>query len=213
MIALPVFRPRAAAFLTTVGAEGPHAVPVSAPVRADDRTILLSLHLFRDSLARLRARPQVALLVLAEEDVAFTARGTARIVAEPMPGAPDYAAVEITVTAIDDHRQTAGPTESGADRERGRPRAGPTGIGSTKTRGRHSSAASAPSGNWPPPASAAGWRRPARRTPRITRLTQITRSKRTTASRRTTRIPGPRMADGDEPARPGHRVSGASGRP
>ncbi|MBO3748591.1 hypothetical protein J5X84_21145 [Streptosporangiaceae bacterium NEAU-GS5] len=86
--------------------EGPHVIPVSAPVRADHRTILLSLHHSRDSLARLRARPEVALLILGD-DVACTARGSARVVSERMSGASDYAAVEIRVTDVDDHRAGA----------------------------------------------------------------------------------------------------------
>ena len=96
--------------------DGPHAIPVSAPVRAGDHTILLGLHRSRESLARLRARPQVALLVLAEGNLAFTARGTARIAAEPMASAPDYAAVAIDVTELDDHRQPAFEVEAGVDR-------------------------------------------------------------------------------------------------
>ncbi|MCW2942787.1 MAG: Uncharacterized protein JWN00_5772, partial [Actinomycetia bacterium] len=79
-------------------------------------SILLSLHRTRDSRARLRDRPQVAVLVLAEGDVAFTAHGTARVVAEPMAGAPGYAAVEITVTGVDDHWQAAFTIEAGVDR-------------------------------------------------------------------------------------------------
>ncbi|MCW2940109.1 MAG: hypothetical protein JWN00_3094, partial [Actinomycetia bacterium] len=78
MTALPAWPPRTIAVLATVAAEGPHAIPVSAPVRASDHSILLSLHRTRDSRARLRDRPQVAVLVLAEGDVAFTAHGTAR---------------------------------------------------------------------------------------------------------------------------------------
>lgn len=119
MATLPVWPLSTIAILATVaadGSEGPHAIPVSAPVRADDSTILLSLHRTRDSLARLRARPQVALLVLTEGDIAFTARGTAQIVAEPMAGALDYAAVEITVMDVDDHRQAAFTVEGGVDR-------------------------------------------------------------------------------------------------
>jgi hypothetical protein len=93
-----------------------HAIPVSAPVRVDDHTILLGLHRSRDSLARLRRRPQVALLVLAEGNVAFTARGQARIAAEPMADAPEYAAVAIDVTELDDHRHPAFTVEAGVDR-------------------------------------------------------------------------------------------------
>lgn len=119
MNALPTWPPSTIGMLATIAAEpteGPHNIPVSAPVRAGDHTILLSLHLVRGTLARLRERPQVALLILAEGDVAFTARGTARVLAAPMPDAPDYAAVELTVTGIDDHRQAAFTVEAGADR-------------------------------------------------------------------------------------------------
>lgn len=116
MTTLPVWPSRTIAVLATLGADGPHVIPVSAPVRADDLTVLLSLHRSRDSLARLRARPQVALTVLAEGDLAFTARGTARVVAEPMPDATDYAAVEISVTDVDDHRQAAFTVTAGVDR-------------------------------------------------------------------------------------------------
>jgi hypothetical protein len=112
---LPEWPLRTIAVLATVD-DAPHAIPVSAPVRAGDDTILLSLHRTRDSLARLRKRPQVALLILAEGDVAMTARGTARVAEEPMAGAPDYAAVEITVTEIDDHRQAAFTVEKGVGR-------------------------------------------------------------------------------------------------
>lgn len=107
--ALPTWPPSTTAILTTISAdpaEGPHSIPISAPVRAGEATILLSLHRTRDTLTRLRIRPQVALLIQAE-GIAFTARGTARIAADPMSGAPDYTAVEITVTDVDDHRSAA----------------------------------------------------------------------------------------------------------
>ena len=90
----------------------PHAIPISAPVRASDRRILLNLKRGRGSLARLRDRPQVALLILAAGNLAFTAR----VVEEPMEGAPDYAAIEIEVESIDDHRQPEFLVESGVDR-------------------------------------------------------------------------------------------------
>jgi hypothetical protein len=112
---LPTWPARTIAVLATVGA-GPHAIPVSAPVRAGDREILLSLHRARGSLERLRQRSPVALLVLAEDDVAFTARGRASIVEEPMAGAPDYAAVRIEVDAVDDHRQPAFVVDAGVGR-------------------------------------------------------------------------------------------------
>lgn len=94
----------------------PHAIPVSWPVRAGDRHILISLKFDRGSLARLRERPQVALLILGGGNVALCARGTARVIAEEMPDAADYVAVRIEVEAIDDHRQSAFAVATGIQR-------------------------------------------------------------------------------------------------
>ncbi|WP_405485853.1 hypothetical protein [Nocardia sp. NBC_00511] len=94
----------------------PHAIPVSWPVRAGDRRILLSLKSDRGSLERLRNRPEVALLILGGGNVALCARGTAQVIADPLPGADDYVAVELTVTVIDDHRQSAFAVISGIQR-------------------------------------------------------------------------------------------------
>jgi hypothetical protein len=113
--ALPQWPGRTIAVLSTVG-DGPHAIPVSAPVRSGDGRILLSLHRDRRSLARLRERPRVALAFFAEDDVAFTARGRATVVREAMACAPDYAAVAIDVEAVDDHRQEAFDVDSGIGR-------------------------------------------------------------------------------------------------
>jgi Pyridoxamine 5'-phosphate oxidase len=115
MQTLPEWPTRTIAVLATVNGR-PHAIPVSAPVRAGERRILLSLHRERGSLARLRKDPHVALTILAEGDVAFTARGRAHVVEEPMAVAPDYAAVAIDVEDVDDHRQAAFVVESGAGR-------------------------------------------------------------------------------------------------
>ena len=112
---LPDFPTRTIAVLSTSDGE-PHAIPVSAPLRAGDRRIRLSLHRERESLARLRQRPHVALTVLAEGDVAFTARGRARVLHEAMKSDPRYAAVEIDVEHVDDHRQAAFLVEAGVDR-------------------------------------------------------------------------------------------------
>jgi Pyridoxamine 5'-phosphate oxidase len=112
---LPEWPSRTIAVLSTVDRDL-HAIPVSAPVRAGDHRILLSLHRDRGSLARLRRRPEVALTVLTEGDLAFTARGRARVVEEPMACAPDYVAVAIDVEAVDDHRQAAFEVESGVGR-------------------------------------------------------------------------------------------------
>jgi hypothetical protein len=94
----------------------PHAIPVSWPVRAGDRRILISLKFDRGSLARLRQRPDVALLILGGGNVALCARGTARVIAEKMPDAPEYVAVGIDVEVIDDHRQSAFAVADGIQR-------------------------------------------------------------------------------------------------
>src|SRR5215217_1829961 len=115
-VPLPEWPTRTIAVLSTVN-ETPHSIPVSAPLRAGDRRILFNLHRGRDSLARLRERPGVALTILAAGDTAFTARGRARIVEEPMAAAPDYAAIAVEVEHVDDHRQPGFRVESGVDRE------------------------------------------------------------------------------------------------
>jgi hypothetical protein len=102
--------------LSTVG-EHVHAIPISAPVLAGHSAILLSLHRSRGTLERIRRRPQVALTFLAEDDVAFTARGRATVVEEPMAVDPEYAAVSIAVDHVDDHRQAAFRVTAGVDRE------------------------------------------------------------------------------------------------
>ena len=109
--ALPEWPGRVVGVLATVSG-GPFAIPVSAPVRAGDRRILVNLRRDRGSLARLREEPRVALLLLAEGNIAFTARGRAS--AEELT--EDYCAVTIEVDEIDDHRQAAFVVESGPDR-------------------------------------------------------------------------------------------------
>lgn len=44
------------------------------------------------------------------------ARGTAEVVADPLPGADDYVAVELKVEVIDDHRQSAFAVATGIQR-------------------------------------------------------------------------------------------------
>ena len=116
MTTLPTWPTRTVGMLATTDPDGPRVIPVSAPLRAGDRRILLSLHRTRGSLERLRRRPEVALLVLTGDDVAFTARGRATVIEEPMEVAPEYVAVAIEVEAIDDHRQPAFVVDSGVGR-------------------------------------------------------------------------------------------------
>jgi Pyridoxamine 5'-phosphate oxidase len=112
---LPEWPNRTIGILATIDAT-PHAIPVSAPLRGGDHRILLSLQRERGSLARLRERPQVALVIVCGGDVAFTARGRAQVIEEPMACAPDYVAVAIEVEHVDDHRQAAFVVEAGIDR-------------------------------------------------------------------------------------------------
>lgn len=95
----------------------PHAIPVSWPVRATDRRILLSLRANRGSLTRLKRQPMVALLILGADNTAFCARGTARVLTPQMERDADYAAVAVDVDVIDDHRQEAFKVIAGVQRE------------------------------------------------------------------------------------------------
>ena len=113
---LPAWPVRTTAILATLGDGEPHTIPVSAPVRAGNRRILLNLNRAHDSLQRLRERPRVALTILAADNLAFTVRGPAHIIQERMTTAPDYAAIAIDVEQIDDHRQPAFQVEAGVDR-------------------------------------------------------------------------------------------------
>jgi hypothetical protein len=99
---LPRWPERTLAVLTTTDG-GPHAIPVATILRAGDRRILFALKHSHESLERLRDSPRIALVVLGD-DKAFTARGRARIVREALTGEPDFAAVELDVESIDDHR-------------------------------------------------------------------------------------------------------------
>jgi hypothetical protein len=107
---LPPWPEGTAATLTTTGADGaPHAIPVSTALRAGPRAIVFGLGRRRVSLENLRARPAVALCVLAAE-VAFTAEGEASVVSEDAAG---VVAVRIEVARVCDHRQAAFVVEGG----------------------------------------------------------------------------------------------------
>jgi Pyridoxamine 5'-phosphate oxidase len=106
-VVLPEWPASTIAVLSTLDDE-PHAIPVTAPVRAGDRAILFSLLHQHESLRRLRERPEVAITILAEGDEAFTARERARIAEESMEQAPAFAAVSIDVQHVDALRVLAG---------------------------------------------------------------------------------------------------------
>jgi Pyridoxamine 5'-phosphate oxidase len=81
---------------------GPHPIPVSTAVRAGDDRVVIALGRERETLRRLRADPAVALLVMGA-DVAFTAHGEARVVAEQLEAADTIVAVELRVARVQDH--------------------------------------------------------------------------------------------------------------
>ena len=112
---LPEWPSKSIAILVTFG-QGPFAIPISAPQRRGDREILFALRRNRSSLERLSELSRAALVLLCEGNVAFTARGTARVVEAPMRDAPDYAAVVLDVEEIDDHRQPEFLVEYGVGR-------------------------------------------------------------------------------------------------
>jgi len=109
---LPEWPQKTIAVLSTENEEV-HAIPITAPLRAGDHRILFRLKRCRESLARLREHPKVALTIFAKGNLAFTARGPDRVVQEPMLRAPMFAAVAIDVENIDDHRQRDLVVDSG----------------------------------------------------------------------------------------------------
>jgi Pyridoxamine 5'-phosphate oxidase len=98
-VVLPEWPPGTVTILSTAG-ERPHAIPVSAAVRAGPRLVVIGLARGRTSLARLRADPAVALTVLAEE-VAVTVHGRARVLEEPLT--EGVVAVAVDVDRVQDH--------------------------------------------------------------------------------------------------------------
>ncbi len=90
--------------LVTAGAAGetPHAIPVSAAVRAGPRRALVGLAPSRGSLSRLRADPRVALLIIAGA-TAVTAHGRARVIEEEL--AQGVVPVLIEVEDVQDHNR------------------------------------------------------------------------------------------------------------
>ena len=102
VIELPDWPAGTVALLAT-GAGPPHLIPVSAVLRAGPARIVFALAPRRESLRRLREEPRVALAVLAAGDVALTAEGEARVVAEPLVGAENVVGVELAVDRVQDH--------------------------------------------------------------------------------------------------------------
>jgi hypothetical protein len=83
-------------------AAGPHAIPISTAVRVADDTIRFALGRRREMLRRLREDGRTALLVMGE-GLAFSAYGTAAVVAERLEVADTVVAVELHVERVQDH--------------------------------------------------------------------------------------------------------------
>jgi len=81
---------------------GPHAIPVTAYLRAGDHRVLLALGRKRETLRRLRDDPVVALLLMGS-GLAFTAHCRARVIAEKLEAADTVVAVELTVERMQNH--------------------------------------------------------------------------------------------------------------
>ena len=113
---LPDWPAGTVAVLTTLG-DGPFAIPVSTAQRRDDRTVVLALARSRGSLQRLRADPRVALTVVASGDLAITAVGRARVVAERLEAAETVAAVAVEVDEVRDHGAPTYTIAAGVDWE------------------------------------------------------------------------------------------------
>ena len=106
---LPEWPARTVTILSTAG-PAPHAIPVSAALRAGPTRALVALASGRSSLERLRADPRVALVIVAE-GLAITAHGRARVVDETL--LDGVVAVEIEVERVQDHDRPTFAIESG----------------------------------------------------------------------------------------------------
>ena len=106
---LPEWPPGTVTILSTAG-ESPHAIPVSAAVRAGPARVLIGLAQTRGSLERVRADPRVSLAIVCE-NVAVTAYGRARVLEGAL--VDGVVAVEIEVERIQDHDRPTFAVESG----------------------------------------------------------------------------------------------------
>jgi hypothetical protein len=103
--------PKGTVVILVTGGGDLHAIPVSAAVRAGPRRALLGLAHSRDSLARLRRDPRVALSITAAPGIAVTAYGSARVLDERLTDA--VAAIEVTVDRVQDHDRPTFLIEAG----------------------------------------------------------------------------------------------------
>jgi hypothetical protein len=96
---LPDWPPGTVAILVTGGAR-PHAIPVSAVLRAGPRRLLIGLARSRESLARLQRSPEVTVAICARE-VAVSVDGRATVLESDL--VEGVAAVAVEAEAIHDH--------------------------------------------------------------------------------------------------------------
>jgi hypothetical protein len=96
---LPRWEPGTPAVLSV---HGPHAIPVSTATRAADDRIVFALARSRSTLAVLREQPAAALCLLGE-GIAFTAYGEVRVIREKLDASPHVAALELSVSSVQDH--------------------------------------------------------------------------------------------------------------
>ncbi|HUB04656.1 MAG TPA: hypothetical protein VMA76_06290 [Solirubrobacteraceae bacterium] len=107
---LPDWPPGTVTILATAG-NPPHAIPVSAAVRAGPRRALIGLAASRQSLALVRADARVSLAIVCE-GIAVTAYGRARVLDEAAV-AEGVVAVEIEVERVQDHDRPTFAIEGG----------------------------------------------------------------------------------------------------
>lgn len=100
-LVLPEWPDGTVTVLVTTG-ETPHAIPVSAAMRAGADRAVLGLATTRGSLERLRENASVALLILCE-GTAVTAHGQARVLDAAV--AEGVVAVSIEVECVQDHNR------------------------------------------------------------------------------------------------------------
>jgi hypothetical protein len=81
---------------------GPHPIPITAYLRAGDDRVLMALGRKRETLRRLRDDPSAALLLMGA-GLAFTAHGSARVIAEELEAADTVVAVELRVDRVQNH--------------------------------------------------------------------------------------------------------------
>ena len=105
---LPEWPAGTVTILATAG-DAPHAIPLSAAVRAGPRRALIALASSRGSLARLRADPRVSLTIVCE-DTAMTAYGLARVLDDDL--VDGVVAVAIEVERVQDHNRPTFAIES-----------------------------------------------------------------------------------------------------